>query len=106
MFALDKPGREALVAAASALEVGSTGLLTLDYFMGNRTPYRDPKLRGAIIGLSLGHDRAALYRSAVEGQERRWTQGAGDPAGTETKAEDPTDPRDEGPGTGEHIDLD
>src|SRR6185436_14714289 len=45
---------------------GSTGLLTLDYFMGNRTPYRDPLLRGAVIGLSLGHDRAALYRSAVE----------------------------------------
>ena len=67
MFALDKPGREALVAAASALAVGSTGLLTLDYFMGNRTPYRDPLLRGAVIGLSLGHDRAALYRSAVEG---------------------------------------
>ena len=42
-------------------------LLTLDYFMGNRTPYRDPLLRGAVIGLSLGHDRAALYRSAVEG---------------------------------------
>ncbi|WP_410971939.1 FGGY-family carbohydrate kinase, partial [Salmonella sp. SAL4445] len=24
-------------------------------------------LRGAVVGLSLGHDRAALYRSAVEG---------------------------------------
>jgi ribulose kinase len=38
----------------------------LDYFMGNRTPYRDPLLRGAVMGLSLGHNRAALYRSAVE----------------------------------------
>ena len=47
--------------------MGGTGLLTLDYLMGNRTPYRDPHLRGAIIGLALGHDRAALYRSAVEG---------------------------------------
>ena len=35
--------------------------------MGNRTPYRDPLLRGAFLGLSLGHDRAALYRAAVEG---------------------------------------
>lgn len=55
---------------------------------------------------AAGSELLAAYRSAVEGQERRWTQGAGDPAGTEKKAEDPTDPRDEGPGAGEHIDLD
>ncbi len=47
--------------------VGGAGVLALDYFMGNRTPYRDPLLRGAFLGLSLGHDRAALYRAAVEG---------------------------------------
>ena len=35
--------------------------------MGNRTPYRDPLLRVAVLGLSLGHDRAAIYRSALEG---------------------------------------
>ena len=67
MFALDDAGVAALREAAEALPVGGTGLLTLDYFMGNRTPYRDPLLRGAVLGLSLGHDRAALYRSAVEG---------------------------------------
>ncbi|WP_327711524.1 DUF5304 domain-containing protein [Streptomyces sp. NBC_00464] len=55
---------------------------------------------------AAGSELLAAYRSAVEGQERRWTQGAGDPTGTEKKAEDPTDPRDEGPGAGEHIDLD
>lgn len=66
MFDLDAAGSARLRDAAEALEVGGTGLLTLDYFMGNRTPYRDPLLRGAVIGLSLGHDRAALYRSAVE----------------------------------------
>ncbi|MFI6859362.1 DUF5304 domain-containing protein [Streptomyces sp. NPDC050421] len=55
---------------------------------------------------AAGSELLAAYRSAVEGQERRWTQGAGDPAGTEKKAEGPTDPRDEGPGAGEHIDLD
>ncbi|MET7648189.1 DUF5304 domain-containing protein [Streptomyces sp. NPDC005426] len=55
---------------------------------------------------AAGSELLAAYRSAVEGQERRWTQGAGDPAGTEKKADGPTDPRDEGPGTGEHIDLD
>ena len=41
--------------------------MTLDYFMGNRTPYRDSMLRGAVVGLTLGHDRAALYHSAIEG---------------------------------------
>jgi ribulose kinase len=67
MFGLDGAGRESLYRQAEALPVGGTGLITLDYFMGNRTPYRDPLLRGAVLGLSLGHDRAALYRSAVEG---------------------------------------
>ncbi|WP_327366931.1 DUF5304 domain-containing protein [Streptomyces sp. NBC_01217] len=55
---------------------------------------------------AAGSELLAAYRSAVEGQERRWTRGAGDPAGTEKKAGDPTDPRDEGPAAGEHIDLD
>ncbi|WPW28394.1 DUF5304 domain-containing protein [Streptomyces atratus] len=55
---------------------------------------------------AAGNELLAAYRSAVEGQERRWTQGAGTPAGTEKKADDPTDPRDEGPAAGEHIDLD
>ena len=66
LFELDAAGSAALRDKASAIPVGGTGLLTLDYFMGNRTPYREPLLRGAVIGLSLGHDRASLYRSAVE----------------------------------------
>lgn len=66
MFDLDAAGSAQLQEEAAALGVGETGLLTLDYFMGNRTPYRDPLRRGAVLGLSLGHDRAALYRSAVE----------------------------------------
>lgn len=66
LFELDPDGRVALREKAAAIPVGGTGLLTLDYFMGNRTPYRDPLLRGAVIGLSLGHDRASLYRSAIE----------------------------------------
>ncbi|MGW1227907.1 DUF5304 domain-containing protein [Streptomyces sp. NPDC001478] len=55
---------------------------------------------------AAGSELLAAYRSAVEGQERRWTQGAGDPAGTESKADGASGPRDEGPGGGEHIDLD
>jgi ribulose kinase len=67
LFELDTAGRAALREKAAAIPVGGTGLVTLDYFMGNRTPYREPLLRGAILGLSLGHDRASMYRSAIEG---------------------------------------
>ena len=67
IFQLDRDGTQRLIEEAGRLPPKHTGLMTLDYFMGNRTPYRDPHLRGALLGLSLGHDRAALYRSAVEG---------------------------------------
>ncbi len=67
IFALDGTAHDALCEAAARIPVGGSGLLALDYFMGNRTPYRDPHLRGAVLGLSLGHDRAALYHAAVEG---------------------------------------
>ena len=66
MFGLDDASVEALWREAGALPVGGAGILALDYFMGNRTPYRDPLLRGAFLGLSLGHDRAAVYRAGVE----------------------------------------
>ncbi|WP_330452064.1 MULTISPECIES: DUF5304 domain-containing protein [unclassified Streptomyces] len=55
---------------------------------------------------AAGNELLAAYRSAVQGQEGRWTRGAGDPTGTENKAEDPEGPHDEGSGAGEHIDLD
>jgi ribulose kinase len=67
IFGLHRSDLDRLWREAAAYPVGGTGLLTLDYLMGNRTPYRDPHLRGAVIGLALGHGRAALYRSAVEG---------------------------------------
>ena len=34
--------------------------------MGNRTPYREARLRGAVVGLSMGTTRAELYRAMVE----------------------------------------
>jgi ribulose kinase len=66
MFGLDAAGHQALIRQAQALRPGSTGLLVLDYWMGNRTPYRAPDMRGAILGLSLNHDRHDLYRASVE----------------------------------------
>lgn len=47
---------------------------------------------------SAGSELLAAYRSAVEGQEGRWTRGSDAAKGP--------DPRDEGPGPAEHIDLD
>ncbi|MEU5399504.1 DUF5304 domain-containing protein [Streptomyces sp. NPDC005963] len=52
---------------------------------------------------AAGGELLAAYRSAVEGQERRWTQGTEEPSGPSKKS---GDPRDDEPGGGEHIDLD
>jgi ribulose kinase len=56
----------ALVRGAAAVEPGAHGLRALDTFMGNRTPYRDARLRGAVVGLTLGTTREELYRATVE----------------------------------------
>lgn len=50
----------------SQIEIGSEGLLTLDHWQGNRTPYRDPHAKGAIIGLTLAHNKYHIYRSILE----------------------------------------
>ncbi|MGW1888634.1 DUF5304 domain-containing protein [Streptomyces sp. NPDC002004] len=47
---------------------------------------------------AAGNELLAAYRSAVESQERRWTRGEGSGPGSHRW--------DEGPGPGEHIDLD
>jgi len=56
-----------LNAAAAALPAGAEGLIVLDHFQGNRTPYTDAYARGAITGLSLKHTPAHMYRAIVEG---------------------------------------
>ncbi|MGA0540567.1 FGGY-family carbohydrate kinase [Neotabrizicola sp. VNH66] len=65
IFGIANADLPALLAAAGAIEPAETRLLALDFWMGNRTPYRDARLRGAFLGLSLSHDRAAIYRAAV-----------------------------------------
>jgi FGGY-family pentulose kinase len=47
--------------------LGSEGLIVLDYWQGNRTPYTDPLARGMIWGFSLHHSRADVYRAIQEG---------------------------------------
>ncbi len=51
----------------SAWEPGAEGLLFAPYLAGERTPYPDPDARGAFTGLSLRHDRGALWRAMLEG---------------------------------------
>ncbi|MCW5237308.1 FGGY-family carbohydrate kinase [Verminephrobacter eiseniae] len=66
IFGLDAAGHRHLIADAAREVPGASGLLVLDYWMGNRTPYRSPDLRGAMMGLTLSHDRAQIYRAAVD----------------------------------------
>lgn len=58
---------ETLNEAAGAIPAGAEGLLVLDHFQGNRTPYTDALSRGAITGLTLKHTPAHVFRAIIEG---------------------------------------
>jgi xylulokinase len=64
--ALGAPYAE-LDAEAEHWEPGAEELLFAPYLAGERTPYADPDARGAFTGLSLRHDRGALWRAMLEG---------------------------------------
>lgn len=51
---------------AEEIPPGSEGLLVLPYFMGERAPLWDPKARGTLVGLTLYHTKAHLYRALME----------------------------------------
>ena len=57
----------ALATEAQASPPGANGLVFLPYFSGERTPLHDPNAKGAIVGLTLAHTRADIYRAALEG---------------------------------------
>ena len=53
---------------AEEIPPGSDGLLFLPHLMvGERAPYWDPHLRGALLGLTVTHTRAHIYRAILEG---------------------------------------
>ncbi|MGI8650360.1 MAG: FGGY-family carbohydrate kinase, partial [Rubrobacter sp.] len=52
---------------AKDIPIGSDGLVVIDYFQGNRTPYTDPLARGMMWGLSLSHTEGHMFRAIIEG---------------------------------------
>ncbi|HEV2123591.1 MAG TPA: FGGY-family carbohydrate kinase, partial [Chloroflexota bacterium] len=64
------PARDAyrlLDEAAARVPPGADGLVALETFQGNRSPYANALARGAIWGLSLQSTRAHIYRALLEG---------------------------------------
>jgi len=58
---------DVLNSRAASLPPGSEGLVVLEHWQGNRTPWTDPLSRGVIRGLTLGHTPAHVYRAILEG---------------------------------------
>jgi xylulokinase len=56
-----------LAKEAEASPPGANGLVFLPYFSGERTPIHDPHAKGGILGLTLAHSRADIYRALIEG---------------------------------------
>lgn len=46
--------------------IGSNGVRALDFFQGNRTPYKDSYAKGVFYGLTLNHKRCHIYRAILE----------------------------------------
>lgn len=57
---------EELTEGATKLKPGESGLLALDWHNGNRTILVDPRLTGAVLGLTLQTTPAELYRAWIE----------------------------------------
>ncbi len=51
---------------AANVPSGSEGLVVLPYFMGERAPVWDPGARGMVMGLTLYHTRAHVFRAFLE----------------------------------------
>ncbi len=58
---------EILNRGAKEIPIGSDGVIVLDHFQGNRSPFSDPFSRGAITGLTLSHTENHIYRAILEG---------------------------------------
>jgi xylulokinase/glycerol kinase len=57
----------ALEDMAKESPIGANGLLFIPHFAGSASPYWNPKARGCLHGLTMGHTRGDVARSLVEG---------------------------------------
>jgi len=60
------PPYDELFEEAERAGPGAGGLLALPYFAGERTPWFDPDLRGALFGLTAAHGRGYVFRALLE----------------------------------------
>ncbi|HEY9211428.1 MAG TPA: FGGY family carbohydrate kinase [Ancylobacter sp.] len=56
----------AMMTRAAGIPIGAEGLVALDFWQGNRNPYTDYDLRGAIWGLTLKHSPDHILRALIE----------------------------------------
>jgi ribulokinase len=57
---------EVLDEQAAAVPPGADGLLARDDWQGNRSPFKNPHARGALVGLTLAHGPGHLFRALYE----------------------------------------
>ncbi len=62
----DGDGYDTLMREAEAAPQGAEGLVVLDFWQGNRNPFTDYDLQGAIWGLTLKHQRPEITRALME----------------------------------------
>lgn len=58
---------EGLLKEAEEVPLGAMGLRFLPFLSGERSPYLEPRIRGAFMGLALLHRRGHLVRAVLEG---------------------------------------
>eukprot|EP00429_Kryptoperidinium_foliaceum_P017639 CAMPEP_0176044908 /NCGR_PEP_ID=MMETSP0120_2-20121206/22290_1 /TAXON_ID=160619 /ORGANISM="Kryptoperidinium foliaceum, Strain CCMP 1326" /LENGTH=805 /DNA_ID=CAMNT_0017378313 /DNA_START=309 /DNA_END=2726 /DNA_ORIENTATION=+ len=66
IFGASELSYQELDCEASAIPPGSDGLVALETFQGSRTPITDPMAKGALLGLTLSHTRAHIWRALME----------------------------------------
>ncbi|MFW6237625.1 MAG: FGGY-family carbohydrate kinase [Halanaerobiales bacterium] len=62
----EKNSFDILSEEAARVSPGAEGLVVLDFWQGNRTPYKDPLMSGNILGLRMKHERGHVYRALLE----------------------------------------